>query len=58
MKFSILSYGDSSLGGVFLDLDEKEGIRAVHTGVNHGINFIDISLYYGFKKVKFYLEKH
>ena len=31
MKVSSLSFGASSLGGVFHDLKEKEGIQAVFT---------------------------
>ena len=33
MKVSSLSFGASSLGGVFHDLKEKEGIQAVFTAV-------------------------
>jgi aryl-alcohol dehydrogenase-like predicted oxidoreductase len=57
MKISSLSYGASSLGGVFHDLDEKEGLKAVHAAVNHGINFIDVSPYYGFTKAEEVLGK-
>lgn len=45
MKVSNLSFGASSLGGVFHSLKEETGIRAVHTAVDHGINFIDVSPY-------------
>ena len=41
MKVSNLSFGASSLGGVFHGIREDEGIRAVHTAVDNGINFID-----------------
>ena len=40
MKVSNLSFGASSLGGVFHGVREEEGIRAVHTAVDNGINFI------------------
>ena len=30
MRVSCLSFGASSLGGVFHDIKEKEGIEAVH----------------------------
>ena len=43
MKVSSLSFGASSLGGVFHDLKEKEGIQAVFTAVEAGMNFIDVS---------------
>ena len=57
MKISYLSFGSSSLGGVFHDLDESEGIRAVHAAVDQGINFIDVSPYYGFTKAETVLGK-
>jgi aryl-alcohol dehydrogenase-like predicted oxidoreductase len=34
MKLSFLSFGASSLGSVFHDLDEKEGINAVHAAID------------------------
>ena len=43
MKVSSLSFGASSLGGVFHDLKEKEGIQAVFTAVEAGMNFIEVS---------------
>ena len=46
MKVSSLSFGASSLGGVFHDIKEKEGITAVFTAIESGINFIDVSPYY------------
>ena len=57
MKISTLSFGASSLGGVFHSIDEKDGIRAVHTAVEKGINFIDVSPYYGFTKAETVLGK-
>jgi L-galactose dehydrogenase len=47
LNVSILGYGASPLGGVFRPIDEAEGIRAVHTALDLGINFIDVSPYYG-----------
>src|ERR671912_1400179 len=47
MNVSILSFGASSLGGVFRNVSEADGIRAVQVAVDHGINFIDVSPYYG-----------
>ena len=41
MKVANLAFGASSLGGVFRSIREDEGIRAVHTAVDNGINFID-----------------
>ena len=50
MKVSALSFGASSLGGVFRLVKEAEAIEAVHTAVGNGINFIDVSPYYGHLK--------
>ena len=57
MKVSNLSFGASSLGGVFHGVREDEGIRAVHTAVDHGIKFIDVSPYYGHLKAEMVLGK-
>jgi aryl-alcohol dehydrogenase-like predicted oxidoreductase len=57
MKVSNLSFGASSLGGVFHSLKEIEGIRAVFMAVENGINFIDVSPYYGFLKAETVLGK-
>ena len=47
MKVSSLSFGASSLGGVFHSIRETEGIEAVNTALDNGINLIDMSPYYG-----------
>lgn len=57
MKVSCLSFGASSLGGVFHDIKEAEGIRAVFTAVEKGMNFIDVSPYYGHYKAETVLGK-
>lgn len=57
MKVSQISFGASSLGGVFHSLKEEEGIKAVHTAVDNGINFIDVSPYYGHLKAEIVLGK-
>lgn len=57
MKVSNLSFGASSLGGVFHQIKEEEGIRAVHTAIESGINFIDVSPYYGYLKAETVLGK-
>ena len=57
LSVSCLSFGASSLGGVFHALKEAEGIRAVHTAVENGINFIDVSPYYGHLKAETVLGK-
>lgn len=57
MRLSNLGFGASSLGGVFHDIREAEGINAVHTAVDNGINFIDVSPYYGHYKAETVLGK-
>ena len=43
MKVSRLSFGASSLGGVFRSVDEKEAIKAVHVALECGINYFDVA---------------
>lgn len=57
MKVSELSFGASSLGGVFHSIREEEAIQAVFTAVKHGMNFIDVSPYYGHYKAETVLGK-
>lgn len=57
MKLSTISFGASSLGGVFHSLNENEGIEAVNTAIEQGINFIDVSPYYGHLKAETLLGK-
>jgi len=57
LELSALGFGASSLGGVFHDLREADGIKAVHTAVDNGINFIDVSPYYGHLKAETVLGK-
>ena len=57
MRVLYLGFGASSLGGVFHSIREDEGIRAVHTAVDGGINFIDVSPYYGHLKAETVLGK-
>lgn len=57
MKVSSLSFGASSLGGVFHSVKESEAIESVHTAINNGINFIDVSPYYGHFKAESVLGK-
>lgn len=52
LKVSALSLGASSLGGVFRDVDEAEAIRTVHIALDLGINFIDVSPFYGLTKAE------
>lgn len=57
LRVSALGFGASSLGGVFHDIREAEGIEAVHVAVEGGINFIDVSPYYGHYKAEVVLGK-
>ncbi len=57
LRLSNLSFGASSLGGVFHSVREEEAIRAVHTAIEGGINFIDVSPYYGHYKAETVLGK-
>ncbi len=47
LQVSALAFGGSSLGSAFRQINEGEGIRAVHTALDHGINLIDTAPYYG-----------
>jgi len=57
MKISHLSFGASSLGSVFRETNESESFKAVETAVEGGINFIDVSPYYGHYKAETVLGK-
>lgn len=57
MKVSALSFGASSLGGVFHNIDEGRAIDAVYTAIDCGMNFIDVSPYYGHYKAETVLGK-
>jgi len=47
LRVSALGYGASPLGGVFGAIDAAEGVRAVRTALDLGVNFIDVSPFYG-----------
>lgn len=47
LRVSILSYGASPLGDVFGTTDVKEIHAAVHFAIDQGINYFDVSPYYG-----------
>jgi len=57
LEVSRLSFGASSLGGVFRPVVEEIAIQAVHTALDGGINFIDVSPYYGLTKAETLLGK-
>lgn len=52
LNVSILAFGGSSLGSVFDKIDESEGVRAVHTAIDLGINLIDTAPFYGLTKAE------
>lgn len=47
LEVSILGFGASPMGNVFDPVDEKAAISAVHHAVDHGVNFFDVSPFYG-----------
>ncbi|MCF7674516.1 MAG: aldo/keto reductase [Akkermansiaceae bacterium] len=47
LPVSSLSFGASSLGGVFHPVEEDEAIRAVHAALDCGINYFDVAPAYG-----------
>lgn len=57
LKVSKLAFGGSSLGSVFRSIAEEDGIRTVHTALDHGINLIDTAPYYGGTKAETVLGK-
>lgn len=57
MLVSELSFGASSLGGVFHSVKETDAVAAVHAAVDGGMNFIDVSPYYGHYKAETVLGK-
>ncbi len=52
LQVSALSYGASPLGGVFGEIDEAEGVACVRRALELGINFIDVSPYYGLTRAE------
>ena len=57
LRLSNLGFGASSLGGVFHGIREEEGIEAVFTALDNGINFIDVSPSDGHLKAEMVLGK-
>ncbi|MBO4450937.1 MAG: aldo/keto reductase [Bacteroidaceae bacterium] len=57
LKLSNLCFGASSLGSVFHETKEAESVKAVETAIEGGINFIDVSPYYGYYKAETVLGK-
>jgi aryl-alcohol dehydrogenase-like predicted oxidoreductase len=47
LQLPILSFGASSLGAEFREVDLNEAVRSVHVALDHGMDFIDTSPFYG-----------
>jgi L-galactose dehydrogenase len=47
LNLSLIGFGTATLGDVFGTIDPGEATRAVHSGIDSGINFFDSSPYYG-----------
>jgi L-galactose dehydrogenase len=47
LKVSRLSFGASSLGGVFRAVNEADAVRSVHVALDCGINYFDVAPAYG-----------
>jgi len=47
LEVSILGFGASPLGGVFGAIDQSDATWMVHEALDHGVNFIDVSPFYG-----------
>ena len=46
-EVSVVGFGASPLGNVFRKTEPEDGKRAVHFAIDRGINFFDVSPYYG-----------
>lgn len=47
LKVSVLGFGASPMGNVFDPVDESEAIQTVHYALDRGVNFFDVSPFYG-----------
>ncbi|OCT12596.1 aldo/keto reductase [Paenibacillus pectinilyticus] len=57
LEVSALSFGASSLGSVFQKTDDAESVKTVHAAIEMGINYMDVSPYYGLTKAETVLGK-
>jgi L-galactose dehydrogenase len=57
LTVSVLGFGASPLGGVFGAIDEREAVKAVHMAIDLGVNFMDVSPYYGLTAAESVLGK-
>jgi aryl-alcohol dehydrogenase-like predicted oxidoreductase len=47
LEVSIIGFGGMTIGGAFGPVDDAESMRALHAGIDAGMNFIDTSNAYG-----------
>jgi L-galactose dehydrogenase len=47
LRVSEVGFGCAPLGNQYGDIDDNEGIRAIHAAIDEGINLFDTSTYYG-----------
>jgi L-galactose dehydrogenase len=52
IKVSALGFGASSLGGVFRPVAQVDAIRTVRAALDLGINYLDVSPFYGLTKAE------
>lgn len=57
IQVSPIGFGASPLGNEFGHVTEEDGIKAVHEALNKGINFFDVSPYYGRTRAETVLGK-
>ncbi len=47
LAVSVIGFGASPFGSVFREVTPEECVRATHAAIAHGINYFDVSPYYG-----------
>lgn len=47
MKVSVISFGAWAIGGTWGDVDDEDSLKALHTSIDGGVNFIDTADVYG-----------
>lgn len=57
LRLSALSFGASSLGGVFREVGEADAVRTLRRAFELGMNYVDVSPYYGMTKAETVLGK-
>ncbi len=57
LTVSELSFGASSLGGVFHEVNERDAIKTVHAALAAGINYVDVAPAYGATRAEQVLGK-